>query len=162
MMAKRINTSARSAAPRESGRTRARRNAMMVLYKVDLLPSGQVQQSLDAFESEHGFPLPRYARELVAGVAGDVEVIDEQLQARLTGWTLERLGVVERSILRIAMFELRAGEVPHEIVIDEAVELAKRYASPEAAKLVNGVLGTYVRERASRPDETPAGDATQP
>ena len=76
----------------ESGRTRARRNAMMVLYKVDLLPSGQVQDSLDAFESEHGFPLPSYAHELVLGVAGDIERIDHELDSRLTGWSLARLG----------------------------------------------------------------------
>lgn len=126
---------------------------MMVLYKVDLLPSGQVQDALDAFETEHGFPLPKYARTLVEGVATDIEEIDAALDAHLTGWTLERLGAVERSILRIAMFELQRDLVPEEIAIDEAVELAKRYASPEAAKLVNGVLGGYVRARAA------AGDA---
>ncbi|MBC7643763.1 MAG: transcription antitermination factor NusB [Thermoleophilia bacterium] len=149
----------RKTATPEAGRTRARRNAMMVLYKVDLLPSGQVQDSLDAFESEHGFPLPRYARELVVGVSGNIERIDAELDSRLTGWSLGRLGAVERSIMRIAMYELLTADVPYQVVIDEAIELAKRYASPEAAKLVNGVLGTYVRQlNAGELDEKTAGD----
>lgn len=122
---------------------------MMVLYKVDLLPSGQVQDALDGFEVEHGFELPSYARELVVGIASDIERVDVPLESCLDSWSLDRLGAVERAILRIAMFELVTGIVPPQVAIDEAIELAKRYASPEAAKLVNGVLGGYVRSAAA-------------
>jgi N utilization substance protein B len=61
------------------------------------------------------------------------------------GWTADRLGAVERSILRLATWELRGGEIPTAVIIDEAVELAKRYAGAEAAPFVNGVLGAIAR-----------------
>ncbi|HEV8178773.1 MAG TPA: transcription antitermination factor NusB, partial [Gaiellaceae bacterium] len=58
----------------------------------------------------------------------------------------DRLGAVERNVLRVALEELDEGEVPVEVVLDEAVTLAKRYASEDAARLVNGILGKLVRE----------------
>ena len=60
---------------------------------------------------------------------------------RRTSWTADRLGAVERNVLRVAIEELDDGEVPAEVVLDEAVTLAKRYASDEAGRLVNGILG---------------------
>ena len=133
-------------AKRQPGRHRARRNAMMVLYKLDLLP-GDVDSAIQEWVREHDFELPAYARQLIETVDADRERIDATLTANLQEWSLERLGAVERNILRIAMCELLGDDVPHEVAIDEAIELAKRYASPEAAKLVNGVLGGYVRGR---------------
>ena len=132
----------------QSGRHRARRNAMMVLYNCDLL-----QRTLDSaiavFEQEHGFALPEYARTVVEGVADEQDDVDAALIRHLDDWSLDRLGVVERSILRIACWELLTETVPTEVAIDEAVELSRRYASPEAAKLVNGVLAAIDREQRS-------------
>jgi N utilization substance protein B len=75
----------------------------------------------------------------------------EQLDARITEaadeWTADRLGALERNILRMAILELDREEVPPEVAIDEAVTLAKRYATDDAARLVNGILGRIVRER---------------
>jgi len=131
-----------------AGRHRARRNAMMVLYRLDVVPAG-VDDAVSEFASEHGFELPKYARILVERVMADREVLDAQISAHLEAWTLDRLGAVERNILRIAAAEVAGDDVPNEVAIDEAVELAKRYASPEAAKLVNGVLGSLVRSGGS-------------
>jgi transcription antitermination protein NusB len=76
-----------------------------------------------------------------------------ELDARITAasdeWTADRLGAVERNILRVAIEELDEGEIPTEVVLDEAVTLAKRYASDEAGRLVNGILGRIVREVAA-------------
>ncbi len=141
-----------------TGRHRARRNAMMVLYKLDLVGpedgaagDASVTAAIDSFEREHGFALPDYAALLVRGVCGTLGAVDRGIEAHLTDWRLDRLGAVERAILRIGMFELVASDVPREVVIDEAIELAKRYASPEAAKLVNGVLGAWVRSHPAPP-----------
>ena len=71
-----------------------------------------------------------------------------------------QLGAVERAVLRIAMWELVTGEVPPPVAIDEAVELAKRYATPEAAKLVNGVLAGWLREHGTQ-DANDAGDEAE-
>lgn len=92
--------------------------------------------------------LDSYARSLVTGVAEHQGEIDAELARHLAGWTVDRLGNLERSILRLAMYELQfENEVPPAVVLDEAVELAKRFCSDEAAALVNGVLGLVVKER---------------
>jgi N utilization substance protein B len=120
---------------------------MMVLYQEDLVPRG-IEAAVAEFEREHGFALPAYARDVVSGVTAERDELDAELERRLTDWRLDRLGAVERAILRMAMWELRGSEVPTEVAIDEAVQLSKRYASPEAAKLVNGVLGAWARDNA--------------
>ena len=92
--------------------------------------------------SDAGAPDP-YTQSLVSGVAHHVSDIDRLLADNLSGWTLERLGILERSILRLAVFEmLWEVELPRAVAIDEAVELAKRFCSDEAGALVNGVLGS--------------------
>lgn len=148
-----------------TGRHRARRNAMMVLYKLDLVGpedgaagDASVGAAIESFEREHGFALPDYAAQLVRGVCSTLGTVDRTIESHLTDWRLDRLGAVERAILRIGMFELTGDNVPREVAIDEAVELAKRYASPEAAKLVNGVLGAWVRTRPEQSGKEHAGD----
>lgn len=121
---------------------------MMLLYRSDLV-GGDLDQAVADFEGEHGFEMPEYGVTVVRGVVERQAEIDEQLSAHLQEWTLDRLGAVERAVLRIAMWELVSGEVPGAVAIDEAVELAKRYATPEAAKLVNGVLAGWLRANAS-------------
>lgn len=132
---------------------------MMLLYRTDLV-GGDVDAAIGSFEEEHGFAMPEYAATVVRGVTVREPELDEAIQAHLTDWTVDRLGAVERAVLRIAMWELVTGEVPPPVAIDEAVELAKRYATPEAAKLVNGVLAGWLREHGTGAAETApdAGD----
>ena len=129
---------------REPGRHAARRAAMMLLYRIDLV-DGDPGEALETWTEEQGAPMPAYGRELVLAVSRDRDGIDAAVQRHLEGWEVGRLGAVERAVLRIAASELRAGDVPVEVAIDEAVELARRYATPDAARLVNGVLGGMVR-----------------
>jgi N utilization substance protein B len=124
-----------------TGRRNARRDAVFLLYQWDV--TGQPLTSL--FEGE----IDEYARELAEGVAARAEQLDERITAAAEGWTADRLGVVERNVLRVAVHELDTGSVPPEVAINEAVELAKRYASDEAGKLVNGILGRIQREEAA-------------
>jgi N utilization substance protein B len=72
--------------------------------------------------------------------------LDATITEAATGWAAERLGAVERNLLRMAIYELERGEVPTEVAIDEAVRLAKRYSSDDAGRLVNGILGRVVKE----------------
>jgi N utilization substance protein B len=88
-----------------------------------------------------------YARELAEAVVAAAEPLDERITAAAEGWTANRLGAVERNVLRIAIHELESSWTPPEVAIDEAVNLAKRYASDEAGRLVNGILGRILRER---------------
>ena len=93
-------------------------------------------------------PSEALARELAERVEGRREYLDARITETSEGWTADRLGAVERNVLRIAIDELERGAVPAEVALDEAVRLAKRYASDEAARLVNGILGRIHREAA--------------
>jgi transcription antitermination protein NusB len=90
-----------------------------------------------------------FSRELAEDVIERHEELDERITAAADEWTADRLGALERNILRMAILELDRGEVPVEVVIDEAVSLAKRYSSEDAGRLVNGILGRIVKERAA-------------
>jgi N utilization substance protein B len=87
-----------------------------------------------------------FAWETARAVADRAEELDRRIDEATQGWPADRLGALERNVLRIAIHELEQGEVPAEVAIDEAVRLAKRYASDEAGKLVNGILGKIARE----------------
>jgi N utilization substance protein B len=124
-----------------SGRRAARRTALFLLYQWDV--TGQPLASL--YEGE----VDPYAQETAEAVAARARELDERITAAAEGWTADRLGAIERNILRIALHELDGDDVPDEVAIDEAVTLTKRYATDDAARLVNGILGRIVRERVS-------------
>jgi transcription antitermination protein NusB len=121
-----------------TGRRGARRAALFVLYQWDV--TGQPLASL--YEGE----LDAYTKELAEGVAAEVDDLDATIGDASSDWRPERLGALERNILRVALYELDRDEVPLEVAIDEAVRLARRYASEDAAKLVNGILGKVAKE----------------
>jgi transcription antitermination protein NusB len=123
-----------------AGRRAARRTALFVLYQWDV--TGRPLASL--YEGE----IDEYARALTEGVAAQAEELDARITEASDEWPASRLGALERNALRIGLCELDAGDVPPEVVVNEAVSLAKRYgASDEAGRLVNGILGRIVRER---------------
>lgn len=117
----------------------ARRTALFLLYQWDV--TGHPLETL--YEGD----VDDYARRSADGVAARAQELDERITAAAEGWPADRLGAIERNILRLAIYELDGDEVPDEVAIDQAVELAKRYASEEAAKLVNGILGRIAREK---------------
>ena len=125
----------------EPSRREARRAAVFVLYQWDLTgtPLGSLYEGDD----------DDYTRRIVDAVAARAPELDERITAAADDWTADRLGAVERNVLRVAIEELDTREVPYEVAIDEAVTLAKRYASDDAGRLVNGILGRILREEAA-------------
>jgi N utilization substance protein B len=123
-------------------RREARKSALTLLYQWDVTerPPGEL------FEGE----IDAYAQEVTDAVVKDAEQLDRRITAAAeeSGWTADRLGAVERNILRIAIHELDEGEIPPRAVIDEAVTLAKQYSTREAGRLVNGILDRIYREAA--------------
>ncbi len=120
-------------------RREARRAAVFILFQSDV--TGRPLGSL--YEGE----VDEYTTRLADAVSEHADELDARITEASADWTADRLGAVERNILRVALEELDDGEVPLEVVLDEAVTLAKRYASEDAARLVNGILGRVVRER---------------
>jgi transcription antitermination protein NusB len=121
------------------GRRQARRTALFLLYQWDL--TGQPLSAL-----YEGVPEP-FALELAEAVSARAETLDARITETAEGWTADRLGTLERNVLRIGIHELEEGSVPAEVAMNEAVVLAKRYASEEAGRLVNGILARVARER---------------
>jgi N utilization substance protein B len=122
-------------------RREARRSALTLLYQWDV--TGRPLASL--YEGD----LDEYACGLAERVIERADELDARITAAAEGWTADRLGAIERNVLRIAVLELDEGDVPAEAAIDEAVTLAKRFASDDAGKLVNGILGRIHREQAA-------------
>ena len=124
-----------------AGRRAARRTALILLYQWDV--TGQAIASL--YEGD----VDDYARSLAEKVVERHEELDGRITEAADEWTADRLGALERNILRLAIVELDEEAVPVEVAIDEAVTLAKRYSSEDAGRLVNGILGRIVKEPAA-------------
>jgi len=119
-------------------RRRARVLALQALYQLD---GGRAPEAVSSFLAEPEDPTGELARSLTDSVWQVRADLDEVLEQHLRDWSVERLGLVERAVLRLALYELlHQPEVPVAVVINEAVSLAKRFASKEAGALVNAVL----------------------
>ncbi|MDO8427121.1 MAG: transcription antitermination factor NusB [Deltaproteobacteria bacterium] len=123
-------------------RRKARETALQVLYKMDIAESNageSIESDMEALTP--GTEARRYCEALTRGVLEKKKIIDGIIEGCSENWTLERMAVVDRNILRIAVYELEyCGDVPYKVIIDEAVELAKRYGSEESGAFINGVL----------------------
>jgi N utilization substance protein B len=124
-----------------ASRRAGRRQALFLLYQWDL--TGQPLASLYEGEPDE------FAFGLAQEVSGKAAELDRRITEASTDWPADRLGTLERNVLRIGIHELEEATVPPEVAINEAVVLAKRYASEDAAKLVNGILGRIAREGAA-------------
>lgn len=153
-------------------RTRARRQALQILYQREITEQ-TVAQILEArsYSQEDGEPSD-YCREIALGTEANGAVIDAEIEATSQHWTLMRMPYVDRNILRLAVYEiLFEPDVPDSVAINEAVEMAKAYGTDDSPKFVNGVLGRIAEmhgialEGAVEPDgsqvdatEAPASD----
>ncbi len=130
-----------------SGRRDARRVALVLLYQHAVTPERGLAELYDRYRTDTRVDVPAYAVALVEGVLADAGRLDALITAHAHGWDVERIAPIERAALRIAVYELTlaGSDVPVSVAIDEAVRLSKRYASPEAAVFINGILGAVAR-----------------
>jgi len=141
-------------------RTTAREAALQMLFAIDAT-GNDVDQAISDFWRE----LPgdaegrEYADQLVRGVRGDSEKLDERIRAASQNWRLERMARIDRNALRLGTYELLTRtDVPRAVVLDEAVELAKRFGGEESSKFVNGVLDRIADDLGRRDtDQGPQG-----
>ena len=131
-----------------SRRTRAREVVIQVLYEDDLNPdrSPEVADQFLRNRLNDDQELIDFARLLLAGVRKHRQEIDKLLIERADNWTLERMAVTDRNILRLGAFEMLHGGTPERVAINEAVELAKRYGGRQSPQFVNGVLDRLLKE----------------
>jgi transcription antitermination protein NusB len=122
--------------------TKSRARALQILYAWELQGRRRIPVAVSGLARMTG-PEPLIldrAEELAAGVVGDIDAIDSELAQAVDNWRMSRIAVVERNILRLGIHELRQGEVPPKVAIDEAVQLAHWFGGARAPSFVNGVL----------------------
>jgi transcription antitermination protein NusB len=124
-----------------SRRSRAREVAVQVLFQDDLNPGFNPAEA-DAFLQRRlrGGELTEFARSLVSGVRRNRAELDGLLGKTADNWGLERMAATDRNILRVGAFEILYTETPGAVIINEAVELAKRFGTANSAQFVNGIL----------------------
>ncbi len=128
-------------------RKRARIGAMQALFSMDVNDDFSTDK-LDIFMENHEFQGDEvdYIKRTVPDILDKLDLVDETIEKNLKGWTMARLAKVDRQILRIAVYEfLYKDDIPEEVSINEAVEIARLYSSDEAPKFINGILGTIYR-----------------
>jgi len=132
-------------------RRRARELALQLLYQFELTDASPEEMQAGFEEwSNAGEAVREFADKLLRGTLDRIEEIDQELVHQTTHWRLERLAAVDRNILRLAMYELMfETETPHAVVIDEAIEIAKRFGTKDSGRFVNGVLDGFVKRRAA-------------
>ena len=155
---------------RNAPRAASRQVALQVLYAVDLASSRETGEAFDpvragaeAFESiACSFDLPEgaraFAKQLVFGVVERREELDRYLAENTRNWRVDRMAAVDRNVLRIAVFELLATDTPTSVVIDQAIELARRFGDDPSPAFVNGVIDA-VAVRVTRPESSLGGAA---
>jgi N utilization substance protein B len=133
--------------PRTWVETRARARVLQALYAWDVRGNESLERVAHRIWDDLAVPVDerQFAKPLVDELVRRGSVLDAELADVTTNWRLERLGVVERSVLRLAAAELDRGETPPRVVIQEAVHLAERYGSARSAKFVNGVIDALAR-----------------
>jgi N utilization substance protein B len=133
--------------PRTRVETRARARVLQALYAWDLRHERELERVAMQIWDDLSVPPEerRIAGLLVRTLAQHGRALDDELADVTTNWRLERLSVIDRSVLRLAAAELQRGETPPRVVIQEAVRLAERYGTVRSAKFVNGVLDALAR-----------------
>jgi N utilization substance protein B len=132
-----------------SKKKNARELALKILFQIDVgkIPLDEVLES--SFEEVN--PPDEFrgtVEEMVRGVAAELEELDRTLGALAKGWSVDRMPNVDKNVLRLALWELKnLPKSPHHLVINDAVELAKKYSTEESGRFVNGVLGGFLRSR---------------
>lgn len=136
-----------------ASRREARRLALDVLYQADVTRAGG-RDVLAEWEAT-GREIPDYTRELVLGVDERRPELDLVIGSSAEGWSVERMPSLDRTILRIATYELTFAGVPVGAAIDEAVRAAKELSTEDSGRFVNGVLGKIARTSPARVDDNP-------
>ena len=136
-----------------AARHRSRKRALQVLFEWDMRGESidrAIAHYYDTLYSEESEKKPkpdRFMEELARGTVANAAEIDKRIEAKSEHWRLERMPVVDRNILRLAIFELIEQTVPAPVIIDEALELARQFSGDESLSFINGVLDAVHRQK---------------
>ena len=132
-----------------ASRRRARERALQILFIWDVRQQpvdDSIQAYYDGLYSEEKLALDPFVADLVRGTVENIKEIDERITRHAEHWRMERMPAVDRNVLRLSVFEMTKGGTPAAVAIDEALELARKFAGEESVQFVNGVLDAVRRE----------------
>ena len=137
-------------------RRKARESALQMLFAADVaktldsvLTSGYWSELSDSALDEQ---TREFADKLTVGTLRELETIDERIRTRAEHWRIERMAIVDRNVLRLAVYEFLFEETPHTVIINEALEIARRFSTFEATQFINGILDAIKHDLAKNPD----------
>lgn len=140
----------------KSNRTITREKSMTILYQIFLYKKNNINyivdnvinEMLEGIEIEERKKLDiNFLTNIVNGVISNIDNIDEYISKYLENWNIERLGLTDQAIIRIAAYELIYTDTPNLVCINEAIELSKKYSDEKVSKMINGVLDKIYHER---------------
>lgn len=149
---------------KSGARSTAREAALQILYAAESADEPLDHVIRHFWRQTPGDPEGRdYASEIVRGIMSDLKAVDERIGQASENWRVERMARVDRNVLRIGAFELvRRNDVPRAVILDEAIELAKRFGSEESGKFVNGVLERVASDLGRTEPGDPLADRSSP
>lgn len=140
-------------------RRKARESALQMLFAADVTKThGGVLTAYywnELGEPDIDEPTRQFANRLAAGTLRELEKIDERIRSRAEHWRIPRMAIVDRNILRLAVFEFLFEQTPHTVVINEALEIARRFSTFEATQFINGILDAIKHDLEKNPVNKP-------
>ena len=127
-------------------RSELREKCMIILYQYDLMKNNKVEVEIEEIMKDNIEIENEFVKDIVYGVITHKEELDTLANKYIKDWTIDRLDKTGASILRIALFELKYTDTPEVVVINEAIELAKKYSDDAVRKIINAVLDKMIRE----------------
>ena len=127
-------------------RSELREKVMTILYQIELYSKNEIEYNIDDVIKENLDIENEFVKDMVYGTTTYMTDIDKIANDNLKDWTIDRLDSMGRSILRLAIYELKYMDTPDLVVINEAIELAKKYSDDNVRKMINAVLDKLVNE----------------
>ena len=131
-------------------RSRIREEAFKLMYSLEIQKKENIEEQLELYLEDNNLTdenVVEYINDAVFGIEKNKEEIEEEISKNLkSDWKLERISKIDLSILKLAIYEIKYKELPFKVVINEAVELAKKYGEDTSQKFVNGILASVVKE----------------
>lgn len=125
-------------------RRKARESALQMMFSADVINADGETLTADYWrelgDDEADDKTQQFANNLVTGALNNLAVIDDRIRTRAEHWRIERMAIVDRNVLRLAVYEFLFEDTPHTVVINEALEIARRFSTFEATQFINGIL----------------------
>ena len=130
-------------------RKQERKEALFLIFESDFHKELSPEELLSSAAELRGLVVTEYIRETVTGVLNQMADLDAVITKYLKNWKLSRISSVALAILRMAVYEMKEGVIPENVAVNEAVELAKEFETEDMPAFINGVLGSYSRDKAA-------------